>query len=54
MVDRLDDILKYRAGYFAGLGLVREITVKHHLSAIDLLTLDRKRFEDFILTRLSI
>jgi hypothetical protein len=54
MANKPDDILKYRAGYFAGLELVRGIVIKYHLSATDLLTLDREKFEEAVLALLSI
>ncbi len=41
-----DDILKYRAGYYAGLRLVEEVAEGDGLTGTELLTAPRNRFEE--------
>ncbi len=43
------DILKYRAGYYAGLKLVEQILISQRITLLELLKLSRKNFEERIL-----
>ncbi len=48
-----DNILKYRAGYYAGLRLIQQIIDEGKIEPIDLLTISRKKFEGLIIDRLQ-
>ena len=47
-----ENIMRYRAGYFVGLCLVREVAEEKQLSCRELLSLERGEFEKLVLERL--
>ena len=52
MANDPDDILRFRAGYYLGLELVREVAAQENLDLSALLKMERTEFERLVLRRL--